>query len=159
MGESTPAEPLVAGAVAPVAADPAARSDGVPSYLTDKVRAVEDARRRLGSDMDQLNVEVRAQMSQTTEQIAWRLVATLSAVFAAIAVRQVVAAIWKVAVHRDPPQNPAQPDIDWGEAVAFSLASGAGAGLARMLARRGATAGWLRATGAFPPGVVVDARR
>ena len=159
MGESTPAEPLVAGAVSPVAADPAARSDGAPAPLADKVRAVEEARRRLGTDMDQLNVEVRAQMSQTTEQILWRLVATLSAVFGAIAVRKLVAAIWKAAAHKDPPMNPSQPGIDWGEAVAFSVASGAGAGLARMLATRGATAGWLRATGALPPGVVTDARR
>lgn len=121
--------------------------------LAPQIAAVEAARERLGRDLDQLNVEVRAQWGQTMEKTTWKLVGTGSAILASILVRNVMMSLWRSIVKTDPPNNPAQPGTAWGEALAWTAATGVGVGIARMLASRGAAAGWQRATGALPPGL------
>lgn len=41
----------------------------------------------------------------------------------------------------EPPKNPAHPDVEWKEAMIWTLAMGAAGGLARLFARR-----WLAGT-------------
>jgi hypothetical protein len=38
--------------------------------------------------------------------------------------------------HDDPPKNPANPQVAWKDAIVWTLASGALAGLAQLVARR-----------------------
>jgi hypothetical protein len=121
--------------------------------LADRVAAVKAARSKLGQDLDQLDAEVRAQMSRTTEKVAWQVVGTGLAVLAGLVVRKLLGALWNRFTDHDPPTNPGAPDTTWGEALGFALASGAAIGVARAVAARGATAGWVRVTGALPPGV------
>lgn len=114
-------------------------------------QAVLDARQRLSRDLDQLNVEVRAQMGETAEKLSWQLLTTVAAVGAAVVVRKAVAAGWNAFRASDPPDNPADPATDWGEALAWTAATGLLVGLARMVASRGAAGAWTRATGTLPP--------
>ena len=118
-----------------------------------EVRAVEDARQRLGRDLDQLNVEVRAQMGDTAEKLSWTLLSTVAAVGAAAVVRKVTTAVWTQLRPDPPPQNPADPATEWGEALAWTAATGLLVGVARMLANRGAAGVWSKAVGTTPPGI------
>lgn len=130
-----------------------AQAAGAHNGLADRVAAVEAARQRLGRDLDRLTVETRAQMGQTMEKIAWKVAGVGSAVLAGVAMRKALTAGWEKTRHQQPPMNPAQPGTSWGEALAWTMALGAGVGAARMLAGRAAAAGWQKATGALPPGL------
>jgi Protein of unknown function (DUF4235) len=119
--------------------------------LADHVAAVRTARAQLGRDLDQLDSEVRAQMSKTSERLLWNLVGTGLAVLSGVLVRKIVVALWNQFTDHEPPTNPGAPDTTWGEALGFALASGAAVGVARVVAARGATAGWQKVMGTLPP--------
>lgn len=116
-------------------------------------QAVLAARERLGRDLDVLNDEMRAEMGHAMEKTLWKLAATGAAILASIAVRNVLMATWRAVAKTEPPNNPADPTTGWGEAVAWTAATGLVIGVARMAASRGAAAGWRRATGSLPPGL------
>jgi len=79
---------------------------------------------------------------------AFSLVAVLGA---AVATKKVLNTSWKAATGKTPPANPADPDVDVREAVAWATVSGALIGLARMFAARRAAAYYNRSTGQLPP--------
>ena len=145
MDEGTPAEPVGTR----LSTQAAGEHDG----LAQRVAAVEAARLQFGRDLDRLTVEARAQMGQSVEKIAWKLAAAGAGIGAGLAVRMALAACWKAARHTEPPTNPAAPGTGWGEAIAWTMAMAAGMGAARLVAVRGAAAGWQRATGQMPPGL------
>lgn len=115
--------------------------------------AVEQARARFGRDLEVLDTEVRAQVSKSAEESGWKLLGTASAILAGIAARKVIVAVWKALRGGDPPSNPADRETTWPEALGWAVATGVGIGVARLLAARGAAAGWERATGTLPPGL------
>lgn len=121
--------------------------------LGDRVTRVKAAREKLGADMDRLDREVRVQVATTTERTVWRVGATVAAIGAGIVMRRVLVALWTRLRHANPPSNPAAPSTTWPEALGWSLATGAAVGVARLLATRGAAAGWRAATGVLPPGM------
>ncbi len=123
------------------------------SELAAQQEAVRAARERLGRDLDVLNVEMRAEMGHAMEKTVWKLAATGAAVLAGMAVRNVLMALWRSVAKSEPPNNPADPATGWGEAIAWTAATGLVIGVARMAASRGAAAGWRRATGSLPPGL------
>jgi hypothetical protein len=53
----------------------------------------------------------------------------------------------------EPPLNPAHPDMAWRDAMIWALVSAVAITLGRLAGERVAAAGWLRATGALPPGM------
>jgi len=130
-----------------------ARSRAAQDGLTEQVAAVAAARDRLGRDLDTLDAEVRAQVSQTVEKTTWRVVGTGLAILSGILVRKLLMRVWTRVTKHEPPTNPGAPDTTWVEGLGWALASGAAVGVARLVAARGATAGWRRVTGALPPGV------
>ena len=87
-------------------------------------------------------------MSNARERIVWRIVAAASAALAALAARQLVRLGWRATGHEDGED----PGRSWTEAVAWAAAVGVGAGVARVLAVRGAARGWERVKGDPPPG-------
>jgi hypothetical protein len=56
-----------------------------------------------------------------------------------------------VATGKEPPQNPADPDVSIGEALAWATVSGIAVGVARMLASRKAANYYRKSTGHLPP--------
>ena|SRR5687767_2620108 len=81
---------------------------------------------------------------------AFSLVAVLGA--AAVA-KKALNAGWKAATGKNPPANPADPDVAAREAVAWAVVSGALIGLARMAAARRAAGYYAKSTGHLPPGL------
>jgi hypothetical protein len=81
----------------------------------------------------------------------WQAVAALAGMAAATAVRRVAVMTWKTAKHEDPPENPVARDVGWRDALTWAVAVGVGAGVARVVAQRGAAKAWERATGDPPP--------
>ena len=65
---------------------------------------------------------------------------------------------WRAATGKNPPANPADPDVDLWEAVLWAVASGTAVQLARMLAARKAAHYYERSTGHLPPGLGKDSQ-
>jgi hypothetical protein len=125
--------------------------DGSSNGLADQVRQVEQARARLGEDLEQLNYEVRAEMGMKVEKIAWKLAMLGSAAVAVFGTQKALTMVWKKVQKADPPTNPANPSTGWGEAIGWTVASAIGAAVAKLVAARAAAAGWEKATGELPP--------
>lgn len=81
----------------------------------------------------------------------WNLVSTLAALGAGIAARSVLTAGWKRLRGETPPEDPTTPSTSWANALGWGVGTGVAVGVARVLGRRGAAAGWERATGSAPP--------
>ncbi len=81
----------------------------------------------------------------------WTVFSLVAALGAAALAKKATDASWKVATGRKPPENPADPDVNLGEAVAWAVLSGVAVGLARMLAQRKAAGYYAKSTGHLPP--------
>ncbi len=88
----------------------------------------------------------------------WKLVSTVSGLAAGIVVRKLLNSLWArlPASTHEPPLNPADRRIGWGEALSWSVATGVGVGVARVVSDRLAASTWELATGDPPPGVQAD---
>ncbi len=63
---------------------------------------------------------------------------------------------WRAATGKNPPANPADPDVSLAEAVMWAALSGTLIGVARMLATRRAAHYYARSTGHLPPQLQKD---
>jgi hypothetical protein len=63
---------------------------------------------------------------------------------------------WKAATGKQPPSNPADPDVDFWEAVLWASVSGTFVAVVKMLATRRAANYYTRSTGHLPPGLGAD---
>ncbi|MCW2814963.1 MAG: hypothetical protein JWN84_2418 [Nocardioides sp.] len=86
----------------------------------------------------------------------WSVFSLVSALGAAALAKKGINATWKTATRKKPPENPADPDVELREAIAWAVFSGAFVGLARMLAQRRAASYYARSTGHLPPGLHRD---
>jgi subtilisin family serine protease len=87
----------------------------------------------------------------------WGIFSLVAAVVAAAAARKALNLSWKAATGKPPPANPASPDVEMREALAWAAVSGTIVAVARMLATRRAAQYYARSTGHLPPGVAEDA--
>jgi hypothetical protein len=78
-----------------------------------------------------------------TARVEWKVVSTGSGLLAGLVVRRALDRAWARVgpSEHPPPLNPADRRIGWGEAVAWSVAVGAGVGVARMVGDRLAAKG------------------
>src|SRR5829696_317645 len=83
----------------------------------------------------------------------WTIFSLASALGAAAVARTVIDKGWKVSTGKNPPENPADPDVQFGEAVAWAAVTGALIALARMFAQRRAAGYYTKSTGHRPPGL------
>ncbi|MFN2433111.1 MAG: DUF4235 domain-containing protein [Gemmatimonadota bacterium] len=83
--------------------------------------------------------------------MTWKLVSTGAAAMTGLAMRRGLSAGWRGVRREDPPRDPSASDVSWPSALAWGVAVGAVAGVARVIGRRGAATGWERATGGKPP--------
>jgi hypothetical protein len=83
----------------------------------------------------------------------WTVFSLAAGLSAAALTRKLLDRSWKVAAGKNPPENPADPDVSLGEAVVWASVTGAAVALARMLAQRRAADYYQRSTGHLPPGL------
>lgn len=86
----------------------------------------------------------------------WNLLSVAAALGAASVTKKALDGGWRAATGKNPPANPADPDVDLWEAVAWAAVSGTAIALARMLATRKAANYYVRSTGHLPPGLKKD---
>ena len=86
----------------------------------------------------------------------WTVFSLVSALGAAALAKKAIDRAWTIATGKKPPENPADPDVDIWEAVAWAVASGTAIGLARMIAQRRAASYYARSTGHLPPDLRKD---
>lgn len=83
----------------------------------------------------------------------WTLLSLVSVLGAAAVSKKALQGSWKAATGKNPPANPADPDVDMAEAAVWAAVSGALIGLARMYAARRAAGYYAKSTGHLPPGL------
>ena len=90
---------------------------------------------------------------------AWSALSVVTAVGAAALAKRMLDTTWRAATGKNPPANPADPDVEIREAVAWAAVSGTLIALAKMLATRKAADYYARSTGQLPPGMRKDGQR
>ena len=86
----------------------------------------------------------------------WSVFSLVAVLAAAAVTKKALNSSWKAATGKTPPANPADPDVDVKEAVAWAAVSGALIGLARMGAARRAAGYYTKSTGHLPPELQKD---
>ena len=86
----------------------------------------------------------------------WSVFSLASALGAAALAKKTLNATWRATTGKNPPANPADPDVDLWEAVAWAAVSGTLIAIARMLATRRAASYYTRSTGHLPPDLLKD---
>ena len=86
----------------------------------------------------------------------WTAFSLVAALGAAALAKKTINTSWRAATGKNPPANPADPDVDLWEAVVWATVSGTFIALARMLATRKAASYYARSTGHLPPELQKD---
>lgn len=86
----------------------------------------------------------------------WTVLSLASALGAAAVAKKGLNASWKAATGKNPPANPADPDVDVWEAVGWAAVSGTLIALARMFATRQAARVYAKKAGHLPPDLQKD---
>src|SRR5687768_16672082 len=95
-------------------------------------------------------------MAQGGGSKVWTVFSLVAALGAALVARKTLDKSWKLATGKQPPENPADPDVDLWEAVTWAVVTGAFIALARMLAQRKAASYYTKSTGHLPPDLKRD---
>ena len=80
----------------------------------------------------------------------WNLGTTGAAAVSGMLANKLSESIWKKVSGGNMPDDPQDPGLDWGRAIAFAVLSGALMQLLRMIVNRQATRTYIRATGHHP---------
>ena len=86
----------------------------------------------------------------------WTAFSLVAGLGAAALTRKLLDQSWRAAAGKNPPENPADPDVSIGEAVMWAAISGTLIGVARMLASRRAAHYYAKSTGHLPPQLEKD---
>ncbi len=86
----------------------------------------------------------------------WTVFSLAAALGAAALAKKTLNTSWRAATGKNPPANPADPDVDLWEAVAWAAVSGTAIAIARMLATRKAADYYAKSTGHLPPDLQKD---
>ena len=86
----------------------------------------------------------------------WSIFSLGAALLGATVAKKTLNKSWQAATGKNPPANPADPDVDLWEAVLWAAASGTIIQIARMLFARRAAHYYARSTGHLPPGLGKD---
>jgi hypothetical protein len=89
----------------------------------------------------------------------WSLFSLGAALGAAALAKKTLNTSWKAATGKQPPANPADPDVDVWEAVAWAAASGTFVAVVKMLATRKAATYYQKSTGHLPPELQSDRQK
>lgn len=89
----------------------------------------------------------------------WTVFSLGAALGSAAVAKKALNTSWRTATGKNPPANPADPDVNLWEAVAWAAASGTLVGIARMLGTRRAANYYYRSTGHLPPELEKDRQK
>jgi hypothetical protein len=81
----------------------------------------------------------------------WTVMSLAAGVLGATVARKTLTSTWRAATGKNPPANPADPDVDLWEAVLWAVASGTAVQVVRMLLSRKAADYYQKSTGHLPP--------
>jgi hypothetical protein len=81
----------------------------------------------------------------------WTVFSLVAALAAAAIAKKTLNSSWRAATGKNPPENPADPDVDVWEAVLWATVSGTLVALARMFAQRKAATYYVKSKGELPP--------
>lgn len=98
----------------------------------------------------------KKQKAQSDKSKVWTVFSLGSALAGAAVAKKTLNTSWKAATGKEPPSNPADPDVQIWEAVGWAAVSGTFVALARMLAQRRAAGYYAKSTGHLPPGLGAD---
>ena len=98
----------------------------------------------------------KAKKQEPQKSKVWTIFSIGSALVGATVAKKALNTTWKAATGKEPPANPADPDVAVAEAIAWAAVSGTFVALARMLAQRRAANYYARSTGHLPPGLGAD---
>jgi hypothetical protein len=91
-------------------------------------------------------------MSQTvSKKYGWKAITLGSGALAGLLTQRLLEAAWKVLRGDVDPPMPADRRSSWTDALSWAIATGVGAGVARLLAVRTAARMWEAATHELPP--------
>ena len=85
-------------------------------------------------------------------KIGWKLTTIAVGIPIGIAVRKVSEKVWTTVRSDDAPRIATDPEVGWGDALAWAAVSGVAAALAELATLRGASSVWRSLTGDEPPG-------
>jgi len=100
--------------------------------------------------------EVPAAAPAEDNSKVWAVFGMVSAVAGATVAKKALNAGWKAATGKQPPANPADPEVELREAVTWAALSGTAIALARMLASRRAANYFQKSTGHLPGQIAND---
>jgi hypothetical protein len=86
-------------------------------------------------------------------KLGYKILAMAAALLGATLARKILTVGWKAATGKEPPANPEDPNVTWGEAASWAVTSGVIVGLVKLIAQRQVAATWHRASGQLPPGL------
>ena len=86
----------------------------------------------------------------------WTAFSLAAALGAAAVAKKGLTSSWRAATGKNPPANPADPDVEMKEAIAWAVVSGTLIAVARMLATRRAATYYEKSTGHLPPELQKD---
>lgn len=95
-------------------------------------------------------------MASEDSSKVWSAFSLAAALGAAAVAKKGLNSSWRAATGKNPPANPADPDVDLREAVLWAAISGTLIALARMFATRRAAKYYAKSTGHLPPGLKAD---
>ncbi len=98
----------------------------------------------------------KSQKKSKDSSKVWTIFSLVAALLGATVARKSLTKAWQSATGKNPPANPADPDVDFWEAVLWAAVSGTAVQLARMLATRKAAHYYAKSTGHLPPGLRKD---
>lgn len=88
--------------------------------------------------------------------IGWKILAAGAGMAAGIIAQRLTDGTWRLVSGDTRPDQPEDPDIDWKQAAAFAVISGAIVGLSRVVASREAAKLYRRSTGHLPAEYLKD---
>lgn len=86
----------------------------------------------------------------------WGVFSLVTALGGAAVAKKTLDTSWRAATGKEPPANPADPDVDMREALIWAAVSGTLVAIAKMLATRRAAGYYAKSTGHLPPGLRKD---
>ncbi len=83
----------------------------------------------------------------------WKIYSKGSTVLAGVIALRLTETTWRLATRRKSPNDPENPDVPTGEAIAWAVLAGVTAELTKVVIGRKTAQYWVRSTGNLPPGM------